>query len=160
MERPTKVKIAAGAGGAVLLALAIGVVGALAAAAILDDDDRRAFERVPEEPRILEGFGRPDLDFFVRPFARPTRGVDLDEAAEYLELSESELRDRLRDGDTLAEVAEDEGKPVDGLVAALAAAARERIDEEAAEAKENVEECIDDIVNGDLPAFDFQRGCG
>jgi hypothetical protein len=160
MERPTKVKIAAGAGGAVLLALAIGVVGALAAAAILDDDDRRASERVREEPRILEGFDRPDLGFSVRPFARPARGVDLDEAAEYLELSESELRDRLRDGETLAEVAEDEGKPVDGLVAALAAAARERIDEEAAEAKANLEDCIDDLVNGDRPAFGFQPGCG
>ena len=159
MERQTKVKIAAGAGGAVLLALLIGVLGALAAAAILDDDDdRRAFERVREEPRILEEFDRPELDFFVRPFARPARSVDLDDAAEYLELSESELRDRLREGETLAEVAEDKGKSVDGLVAALTAAARERIDEDAAEAKENLEDCIDDLVNGDPPGFGFSCG--
>jgi hypothetical protein len=160
VDRPTKVKVAAGAGAAVVLALLIGVLGALAAAAVMDDDDdRRGFERVRAEPRMLEEFALPDLDLFARPFVRPARGVDLDEAAEYLELSESELRERLRDGDTLAEVAEEEGKSVEGLVDALVAAGRERIDEEAAEAKESLEDCVDDLVNGDFPAFGFDPGC-
>lgn len=48
----------------------------------------------------------------------------LDAAAEYLGLSEDELRYALRDGDTLADVAEERGKPVDELVRAMVDAAR------------------------------------
>src|SRR5688572_23251297 len=55
--------------------------------------------------------------------------IDLGAAAAYLELTESELRTALEDGRTLADVAEAEGKSVDGLVAALVSAARERLDE-------------------------------
>jgi polyhydroxyalkanoate synthesis regulator phasin len=54
---------------------------------------------------------------------------DLDEAASYLGLSETELRAQLRDGKSLAQVARDRGKSVDGLVDALVAAAKERLDE-------------------------------
>jgi len=48
----------------------------------------------------------------------------LDAAAEALGLSEDELRDALRDGDTLADVAEEQGTPVDDLVRAMVDAAR------------------------------------
>jgi hypothetical protein len=43
----------------------------------------------------------------------------LEAAADYLGLSDAELRERLRDGDSLAEIARAEGKPVDGLVSSL-----------------------------------------
>jgi polyhydroxyalkanoate synthesis regulator phasin len=56
-------------------------------------------------------------------------GFDLSVAAEFLGLTESELRTALHeDGQTLAEVAEAEGKSVDGLVTVLVSAARERLD--------------------------------
>jgi AraC-like DNA-binding protein len=44
-----------------------------------------------------------------------------EEAAAYLGMTEDELRDELAEGKTLAEVAEDEGKSVEGLVSALVA---------------------------------------
>lgn len=53
----------------------------------------------------------------------------LDAAADYLEMSEDELRAALRDGDTLADVAGEQGKDVDGLVSALVEAARADLDE-------------------------------
>jgi hypothetical protein len=49
-------------------------------------------------------------------------------AATYLGLTEAELRSRLADGDTLAEVAREEGKSVDGLVQALVTTAADKID--------------------------------
>lgn len=53
---------------------------------------------------------------------------DLDVAADYLGLSETELRTQLRSGKSLAQVAKDRGKSVDGLVDALVADARERVE--------------------------------
>ena len=55
------------------------------------------------------------------------RHLSLDTAAETLGVTEDELRDALRGGDTLAEVAEREGVAVDTLVQALVAEARERL---------------------------------
>jgi hypothetical protein len=54
---------------------------------------------------------------------------DLDAAATYLGVDEDALRERLRDGETLAEVAKAEGKSVDGLVTAIVAATTKRLDE-------------------------------
>jgi hypothetical protein len=48
----------------------------------------------------------------------------LEAAADYLGVTDSELRERLHDGSSLAEIAEAEGKSVDGLVNALVAAAK------------------------------------
>ncbi|MFP5334153.1 MAG: hypothetical protein ACLGIV_02470 [Actinomycetes bacterium] len=56
-------------------------------------------------------------------------GRALDTAAETLGVTTDELRDALRDGQTLAEVAEAQGVEVDALVDALVAAAQERLDE-------------------------------
>ncbi len=57
----------------------------------------------------------------------PAVGI-LAEAAEYLGLERAELRDRLRDGSSLADVARAEGKSVDGLKAALRAEFVRRLD--------------------------------
>lgn len=51
-----------------------------------------------------------------------------DGAAAYLGLSQEELRTRLEAGRSLADIARAEGKSVDGLEAALVAAAKERLD--------------------------------
>lgn len=59
-------------------------------------------------------------------------GVDagscLTAAARYLGLSDADLRAQLRAGKTLAQVAADQGKPVDGLKAAMLAAAKSNLD--------------------------------
>jgi hypothetical protein len=52
---------------------------------------------------------------------RHGRGAELGAAATYLGLTEAQLRTRLESGKSLAQVAADVGKPVDGLVAALKA---------------------------------------
>jgi len=54
--------------------------------------------------------------------------AQLDAAADYLGLTEAQLRSELEGGKSLAQVASDRGKSVDGLVAALVAAAKEHLD--------------------------------
>jgi hypothetical protein len=124
--------------------------------------------------RLLHGPG-------FRPFAFPGHGLGLghwkraglEQAASYLGLEEQELRERVRGGETLAEIAEDEGRSVDGLVDALVRSAQERIDEavaagrldeeHAAELKEELEQRITDLVQGELrfhPHGPFGRGSG
>ncbi len=160
MNRPTKVKLAAGAGAIVALAIALGAVGALATAHVLSSDDERvAGDRFGY--RMLPALGDPsDRGLFGGPpFRFPARGVDLDEAATYLGLSESEVRERLRDGDTLADIARGEDESVDGLVQALVTAASERIDEQAEEEKDDLDERVRDLVNGEFAPLGFERDC-
>lgn len=88
-------------------------------------------------------------------------GDKLSSAAEFLGLTEAELREQLRDGKTLAQVAEAEGKSVDGLEQAILdgaksdldeAVANERLTQEQADAiYERLQGSIDDLVNGKLP---------
>ena len=52
----------------------------------------------------------------------------LDEAAGYLGLTEAQLRTQLDGGKSLAQVARDRGKSVDGLVDTLVAAAKKKLD--------------------------------
>jgi polyhydroxyalkanoate synthesis regulator phasin len=86
--------------------------------------------------------------------------VDLETAASYLGLSESVLRDELEDGKSLADVARDRDKSVDGLVQELVDEAEERIDEAVADGrlseesasrlKDDLEERIRDRVDDEL----------
>jgi predicted DNA-binding ribbon-helix-helix protein len=88
-------------------------------------------------------------------------GSDLSVAAEALGLTEDELRERLSNGDTLAEIAEAEGVAVDGLIDTLVEAGREAIDEAAADAKANLEDRVTDLVEEGLPGGDgFPGGHG
>jgi AraC-like DNA-binding protein len=85
----------------------------------------------------------------------------LDAAAEYLGLTESQLRSELAGGKSLAQIAEDHGKPVDGLVDALVAAAKERLDTavsagrltqaQADEMLDHLRDRIASMVQGTLP---------
>ncbi|HWN21419.1 MAG TPA: hypothetical protein VNP93_05565 [Gaiellaceae bacterium] len=56
-------------------------------------------------------------------------GARLDAAATFLGLTQAELREQLRDGKSLAEIAKAEGKPVAALVDALVAAAKTELAE-------------------------------
>jgi hypothetical protein len=92
----------------------------------------------------------------------PWRGLALETAADALGMTEDELRDALHeDGATLAQLAEEQDVPVEDLVAALVAAAEERIaqavedgrisQERADEQRSHLEERITEWVNADLP---------
>jgi hypothetical protein len=88
-------------------------------------------------------------------------------AADYLGLSEAELRSRLSDGKTLAQIAKAEDKSVDGLVEALLDDARQKLDAavdagkltqaEADKIRADWKERITDFVNGETP-FGFDLG--
>ena len=106
-----------------------------------------------DTPPLFGGFGhRGGL-------GHPGHFRDFDAASTYLGLTESELHEELEDGRTLAEIAEAEGKSVDGLVDAMVAAAEERIDdavadgrlteERASDLKQDLEERITDLVNAE-----------
>ena len=87
-------------------------------------------------------------------------------SAEYLGLTETELQQRLRDGQSLAQIARAEGKSVDGLEQALLKSATEKLaqavedgritDAQRDELLEHLESNIEDMVNrapGERPAF-------
>jgi polyhydroxyalkanoate synthesis regulator phasin len=84
-----------------------------------------------------------------------------DAATEYLGLSERQLREQLRDGKSLADVAKDRNKSIDGLKAAIKAQATERLDDavkngdltqsQRDELASKLDDRIDDIVNRDAP---------
>jgi uncharacterized protein YidB (DUF937 family) len=84
----------------------------------------------------------------------------LSTAASYLGLTERQVRDRLGSGKTLAEIAQEQGKSVDGLVAALKDGLKSRLDDAVAAGRltkaqqeqilANAEQRIRDFVNGKL----------
>ncbi len=93
--------------------------------------------------------------------------VDFAAAADFIGVTEAELRASLEDGDTLAEVATANGKTAAALVDALVAAANADLDEkvEAGRLTEaqrtsilaDLESRLDDVVNGEF-SFGFRGG--
>jgi hypothetical protein len=61
--------------------------------------------------------------------------LELDAAADYLGLSESQLRSELSGGKTLAQVARDHGKSVDGLIDAMVGEAKKHLDDAVADGR-------------------------
>jgi hypothetical protein len=98
------------------------------------------------------GFG----DHVVGPFV-----TKFEAAAEYLGMTQAQLREALENGKTLAQVARDHNKSVDGLVNALLAGAEEKLQAAVdagemtqAEKKDmlaGLRDRITDLVNGRLP---------
>jgi hypothetical protein len=98
--------------------------------------------------------GRPD-----GPMEGGFRGLDA--AASYLGLSSSDLDKALQGGKTLAQVAKDRGKSVDGLIQALFAKAKKHLDDAVSQGQltqqqeqsilDNVKQHITDFVNGKFP---------
>ena len=88
-------------------------------------------------------------------------GHGLDAAASYLGLTEDQLHSRLESGKTLAEIAEAQGKSVDGLKAAMVKDAKTHLDAavkagrlspaEEQRVLAGLQQRIDDLVNGQLP---------
>ncbi len=96
-------------------------------------------------------------------------GPSLDAASTYLGLTPAQLRSELEGGKTLAQIATAHGKTVDGLVQALVAAAKAKLDAavtagrltrtEADQTLAGLKERITSFVNGRFPgAFHHFRG--
>jgi hypothetical protein len=96
--------------------------------------------------------------------------VGLDAAASYLGMSETALHSALDSGKTLAQVAKDKGKSVDGLVAAMVAEEKAelatavkagRITQAQSDAiQADMKARVTDLVNGKLPAPPDRGGPG
>jgi hypothetical protein len=94
-------------------------------------------------------------------------GPGLDAAARYLGLTETNLRAQLESGKTLAQVAKAQNKSVDGLIAALKADAKQKLDAAVkagriTQAQEtrmlaDLDQRIDDFVNGKLMRMRHER---
>jgi polyhydroxyalkanoate synthesis regulator phasin len=84
-----------------------------------------------------------------------------DAAESYLGMTEAEVRTALGNGKTLADLARERDKSVDGLVAAMVADAKEELDEAVDDGRltesqskaiqEDMQARITDLVNGELP---------
>jgi hypothetical protein len=110
----------------------------------------------------FRGHGGPDgVDGPGADHSFPFLHDKLSPAAEYLGLTEAELFEQLREGKSLAEVAEAEGKPVAGLKQAILDGAKSALDEAVANERltqaqadavyERLQGFIDELVNGSLP---------
>ena len=114
------------------------------------------------------GFGGPGMH-------GPGFGFHLAGAADYLGLTEVELHEKLRAGQSLAEIAKAEGKSVSGLEQAMLAAAKTNLDQAVKDGKltqaqadamlDRLEANIDDLVNrtgppDHGPGFGFRSGGG
>jgi hypothetical protein len=104
-------------------------------------------------------FGPLPLGFGFRHFGFLHHGFPgLDAAASYLGLTDSQLDAKLDSGKTLAQVAKDQGKSVDGLVEALKADMKQKLDRAVAagqitkaqedEALKDAESRFKNLVNG------------
>ena len=130
---------------------------AVAAGRLTEEQGKELKERVDAEEFPLLGPG-------LRGGHHGSGGLfhhGLDAAAEYLGTNEEALRGQLRNGTTLAEAAQKAGKSVDGLVDALVADAKEKLDAAqaagritAAEKQERLQELrerVTAMVNGERP---------
>jgi polyhydroxyalkanoate synthesis regulator phasin len=114
------------------------------------DAVEEALEDARPDHEIGEGIG-PHGFFFV----------DMSTVADSLGISEDELRDALADGQTIAEIAEEQGVDVQDVIDDIVAAQRERVDEAVAEGRltqeeadellAGAEERVTAFVNGELP---------
>jgi hypothetical protein len=100
-------------------------------------------------------------------------GADSAAAAKYLGLDESALRDKLRNGQSLADVAKAQNKDVQGLEDAIVASQKARLDQAVSDKKVTQSQAddmlaklkshVDDLVNAkppDRPALRGRRGAG
>jgi uncharacterized coiled-coil protein SlyX len=111
--------------------------------------------------RGYEAFGPPILG--LHHHGGPVFLMSFEAAAEYLDLTRAQLRERLEEGQSLADVARAENKSVDGLKRALLNDAEAQLDEaveegeltreQANEKLESLREKVDDFVEGDFEAF-------
>lgn len=159
------------------------VVAALLAGAQSQLDDAVTGERLTQDEadeRLVEieervtAFVNGDAELFGHRGFGVGCGIAVDELADVLGLETADLRSRLAEGATLAEIAADEGVSLADLEAAIEAQITERLEqavadgaiteEEADERLAGLDERIDEMVNGEFPArgagFGHGRGFG
>jgi hypothetical protein len=105
--------------GALKTALSKQVDTAVAAGRLTKDEGDAIKTRIESGELPIFGAGPPHGHFGAR---------GLDAAASYLGVTEAQLRSDLEGGKTLADVAQDQGKSVDGLVQALVDDATKKLD--------------------------------
>ena len=120
------------------------------------EQGRELKERIDAGEVPFFGVGRGFHKHFHGPFH-----AKLDAAAEYLGMTQARLEEALEDGKTLAQVAKDQGKSVDGLVDALVEGAEKKLQDaveagrlteaEKSEMLEGLRDRITDLVNGRFP---------
>ena len=169
-------------GAALKSALKKRVDAAVAAGRITKAEGDRIKSRIDAgEAPLFFGFGRPGFGpeprgFGFGPHKRhfEHRGQAwLESAASYLGMTEANLRTALEDGKTLAQVAKDRGKSVDGLVQAMAAEKTKAIDQAVEDGRltkaerddlvAGLKQRLTDLVNGRFPPhrehrFEERRG--
>jgi hypothetical protein len=100
------------------------VIDAMVAAAVENGRDeakaREAITRFVNE-------GRPEVHHGRHPRLRHAAGVELEAAATALGMERSDLVQELRDGKTIADVAQEKGVDVDTVIDAMVVPARDRI---------------------------------
>lgn len=136
--------------GAAAFSLALaggGAAGALLGTPVVSGAQDDTTTTAPADDEARPGRGGP-----IRAF----RGDCLEAAAEALGISTDELREQLRDGRTIADVAEERGVAVDDVVEAMVAAGTERLQE----AIEELPERMTALVEGELPRRGPRRAFG
>jgi hypothetical protein len=85
-------------------------------------------------------------------------GAKFDAAADYLGMTQAQLRDALADGKTLAQLAREKNKSVDGLIDAIVADVRKRFGSK--DVPTDLRQRVTDMVNGRMPAPPLHRHRG
>jgi uncharacterized protein YidB (DUF937 family) len=146
---------------------------AVAAGKLTEEQGTELKERINsgEYPLLFGGlFGHRGLGFGFHHGFGPHDGFGfLESAAAYLGMSEADLRLALED-QTLADIAKEKGKSVDGLLKAIVAAQEKRIDEavadgritkaQATELKARLSDRVEALVNGELRRGDGRNRHG
>jgi hypothetical protein len=146
------------------------VDAALQEGKITEEQAEELKERIESDdfvPFFGPRFGFPSRFHGAGGFHLHAPGDQLSAAAEYLGLSVGELRERLRDGQSLADVAKAQDKSVDGLKQAMLDSVKKKLDEAVSEEDltqaqvdeifERIESHIDDVINGSIEEW---RGRG
>jgi outer membrane murein-binding lipoprotein Lpp/AraC-like DNA-binding protein len=133
---------------------------------ITEEEAAKLKERIDAGDAPLFGLGPgPGFRHDHRHGALPAKA---DAAARYLGMTHAELRSALEDGKTLAQIARDRGKSVDGLVDALVAPAEQKLNQlvedgrvtqaEKRELLSRLREHLTDVVNGRFTPPRFEYG--
>jgi hypothetical protein len=132
---------------------------------LTQDQAARIKERIDAGDAPLFGLG-PGPRFRHDPGRAPFR-AKFEAAARYLDMTQAQLREALQGGKTLAQVARERNKSVDGLVDALVADAERKFEQAVKDGRvteaqkrellSGMRERITNLVNGRAPRF-FHRG--
>ena len=138
---------------ALLLVVTAGTVAGISASgngsanrqAFLADVARRLDISLPQKPAAPP----PQNRFDTRTFRYRGRNLSIDATARYLGITQGEVREELRIGGSLADVARTHGGTVDGLQQAIEAEISDRLQGLSAEERLRIASRLDDILRRD-----------